>query len=238
MRPSGSFISWTLFFYFIGVVGYFFYTTPIHTCILRSTYDFYVYETEKGFVAISEYGLRDLSDDGFDDEVERVVNESVRIPTRPRIDRGPFPEYFECTTRTNYLSSPESFRIDEDEYVDPQQRLKIYNAVVAFAKTEPYLAVYRPGQPPKWSFSLSDFVYESAKVLMIVGIPPALALFFSRVLGKVGNEIHDQRRQRGVCIHCEYDCADLPSPICPECGLRFATDDTLNTPERVVADAT
>ncbi len=224
MRPSGSFISWTLFFYFMVVVGYFFYTTPIYTCTLRGTYDFYVYETEQGFEAISEYGLMNLSDDGLDDEVEWVVNESVRIPTRPRVDRGPFPEFFECTTRTNYLSNPESFKIKEGKDLDPKQQLAIYTAVVAYAQTEPYLAVYRPGQPPKWTFHLSELVSEGVKVLLILGVPPILALFFSRVLGKAGNEIHAQCQQRGLCIHCAYDCTNLPSPICPECGKPYKTE--------------
>lgn len=25
-------------------------------------------------------------------------------------------------------------------------------------------------------------------------------------------------RPEGICIHCAYDCHDLPGPICPECG--------------------
>ena len=25
-------------------------------------------------------------------------------------------------------------------------------------------------------------------------------------------------RPDGVCVHCAYDCHDLPGPICPECG--------------------
>ena len=28
----------------------------------------------------------------------------------------------------------------------------------------------------------------------------------------------NRRRDAGLCIHCAYDCTDLPSPTCPECG--------------------
>jgi|GEM_PF-5238954 len=26
------------------------------------------------------------------------------------------------------------------------------------------------------------------------------------------------RQKMGLCVHCTYDCAGLPTPICPECG--------------------
>ncbi len=34
--------------------------------------------------------------------------------------------------------------------------------------------------------------------------------------------IRYDRRDSGICIHCAYDCAGLPTPICPECGKPHA----------------
>ena len=31
----------------------------------------------------------------------------------------------------------------------------------------------------------------------------------------------DNRQAAGLCIHCSYDCNDLPSPTCPECGQPY-----------------
>tara|TARA_R110002072_G_scaffold42064_5_gene117614 strand:- start:60036 stop:60737 length:702 start_codon:yes stop_codon:yes gene_type:complete len=179
---------------------------------------FVVLETPQGLEVLSDNEFMYMSDESMN----QVFDEGIYLTSYASRQVGPLPGLFQCTVKTSYLASPESLRVQNDEVLTTQQRRVIYDAIVAYAKADPNLASYRPGQPPVVSFSKHEFFAETRRVILILGIPLALLLIINWLVGKSGNEIQDQRRQRGVCIHCEYNCADLPSPICPECGKPHA----------------
>ena len=175
---------------------------------------FVVLETPQGLEVLGDNEFMYMSDESMN----QVFDEGIYLTSYASREVGPLPGLFQCTVKTSYLASPESIRVQNNEVLTPQQRRAIYDAIVAYAQADPNLASYRPGQPPVVSFSKLEFFAESRRVILILGIPLALLLLINWLVGKTGNEIQDQRRQRGVCIHCEYDCTDLPSRICPECG--------------------
>ncbi len=181
---------------------------------------FVVLETPQGLEVLSDNEFMYMSDESMN----QVFDEGIYLTSHASRQVGPLPGLFQCTVKTSYLANPESLRVQGNEVLTPQKRRAFYDAVVAYAQADPNLASYRPGKPPVVSFSKLEFFAETRRVILILGIPLALLLLINWLVGKSGNEIHDQRRQRGVCIHCEYDCADLPSPICPECGKPYKSE--------------
>lgn len=76
-------------------------------------------------------------------------------------------------------------------------------------------------QPRGYSFPIP--IVDTPMILLKIFIHFGLVYVSTKVSQKYGHLITLQsliksRRAAGLCVHCTYDCKDLPSPTCPECG--------------------
>ncbi len=219
MRRAFDCMLWLIFLYLISLLFFGFGGRATNCYGTGVPHSFIVLESPQGLEVLSENEFADMSSESMD----QAFDEGIFLSSYATRDIGPWRGVFECTNETSYLPNPESLRFHHDEIINPQHRRAIYDAVVAYAQADPSLARYRPGQIPVYSFDTSDFVSESQRLLLVLGIPPILLFVFKKMVSLSDSSIYDQRRQRGVCIHCEYDCTDLPSSICPECGRLYNT---------------
>lgn len=95
---------------------------------------------------------------------------------------------------------------------------RAYEAVLTYAKADPSLAKYRPGQPPQTRFSFLLAGQTILRLTAIFGIPTAVAYIGKLLMDKQVSIVRSRRRDSGLCIQCKYPCATIPSLNCPECG--------------------
>jgi hypothetical protein len=62
-------------------------------------------------------------------------------------------------------------------------------------------------------------VFKLAIHIFIIYYSIKLGSLLSRLIQS--HTLEQRRRDAGLCPHCAYDCTDLPSSICPECGEAY-----------------
>ena len=118
----------------------------------------------------------------------------------------------------------ESVFVDDQCIVSRQQPLtqvqidRAYTAILVYAKADPEMAKYRPGQPPETHFSAVLLGQTLLRLIALFGIPTIVAYIGKWIMDTEISKRHAHRRNAGLCIRCKYPCASIPSLKCPECG--------------------
>lgn len=81
-------------------------------------------------------------------------------------------------------------------------------------KMRHFLGAYNSGTVPVFEIHIVTIKLVANGILILLARRLA-SVYQRRVLPHI-NRI--MRTDPNACIHCAYDCRDLPTPICPECG--------------------
>ena len=94
----------------------------------------------------------------------------------------------------------------------------LYQLQRAVAGTTKQLRLFQPGNS-RVSIPIVEWPMILLKVIVQIGL-----VICSVKLSKKYENLNiwrsriDKLRDTGLCIHCTYNCKDLPTPTCPECG--------------------
>lgn len=191
-----------------------FYGHPTHCYQIGFPSELFVVETESGIKVLNEEEYQTQYTD-FD---EFFDSSGIWVSCRPQRSVGPWWDVIELYTTTWYMTDAQSLRIGSFPDFNKKKRTEVFEAVVEYARTDPILAQFNPGNPPVRTYHPENFIRTGIELLMFFGIPTAFALVGERLYRFCGNETEHQRRHAGLCIHCTYDCRNLPTATCPECG--------------------
>jgi len=137
---------------------------------------------------------------------------------RPQIKTGPIAGIFDFYQTSSFLNSPDEYSWRISMELTQEELVNLHQGLVNFAKNDPWLSQYQPGAPARIEFLPAATLFSLTKVGTYLGFP-ALILWLTRYFKThTRKAIANRRRDAGLCIHCAYDCKDLPSPTCPECG--------------------
>lgn len=172
--------------------------------------EIYINITEDGFETFgqSEWDTRHLGSDESSD---------IYLWAMPRYSYGPWRDVFEYYETSSYLSDPDSISIMADIELSEQQMNQVIIAAVTHAKSDPYLSQYNPGTITT-TFFPERAMWDVFQIFLFFGIPTTLAALGQRTNESWNTTTQPQRRSDGLCIHCIYNCKDLPTSTCPECG--------------------
>ncbi len=151
----------------------------------------------------------------------RVANVDAIVFYTQKHIATPYENWFEIYDTESFLATKDSiWDIPRTGIprLTPAEIDRAYAAVLEYAKADSLVTQYRPGEPPITKFSLKLLVISLVRIPILLGIPTLLAylthLYFRMLYRKAVANLQRQNR----CLHCAYDCKDLPSPTCPECG--------------------
>ena len=125
---------------------------------------------------------------------------------------------FRFDQQTDMFSYEMGFKTD----LDPEITRPIAAAILNFAKQDPQMARYRPGAGAFTVFRVDRLLATLWLWFLISLIPFTLTVSICAIENQMQDSRLSSRKAQGVCIHCEYDCSGLTSPICPECGHNHA----------------
>ena len=79
-----------------------------------------------------------------------------------------------------------------------------------------------------WAFMKTLLpVYWSVPLLLVLGAIAAVAMaFIGRSAWRQNLRVSMNLHGVAVCVRCGYDLRDIPSPVCPECGLPIPSKPT------------
>ena len=156
--------------------------------------------------------------DSWDSEEDLILATYVTS-----ITPGPIRGVFEWRSDFEF-SLIESSIYHERALVDISDELardEIHTTIIQYAKADPSLARFYPGQTGYWELSIAAIARTSFKVVLVV----ASAVVFARIILSIpkwpGWIIHEHRLERvrlGLCGYCGYDRSGLGTACCPECG--------------------
>jgi len=131
---------------------------------------------------------------------------------------GPVDGLIEFYQVRGCLESPDSIRIMSYLYDTPENRQSVFQDMVQIAKQDEYLSRFNPGQPRVTSFDLDATIGTLIRFSIYFGLPTFITWIVHRIKIRAQQLSADWRIAHGLCVKCAYDCNNLPSPICPECG--------------------
>ena len=197
---------------------------PTHCYQIGFPSELYVSETDTGYKVFNEEEYQSQ----FTDFNEFFNSSGIWISCRPQRYVGPWWDVIELYTVTWYMADARSVRMSSESTISNTKRAEVFDAIVEYATADPYLAQFTPGKPPLKTYYPENFIHAGINLLMFFGIPTAIAMIGDRSRRFCGNESQNQRRRAGLCIHCAYDCNNLPSPTCPECGQEHMISDRID----------
>ena len=187
---------------------------PTHCYQIGFPSDLFAIETDAGYKVFNE----DKYQSQFADFDEFCDSSGIWISCRPQRSVGPWWDVIELYTTTWYMTDAQSVKMESFPEINNTKRIEIFDAVVEYAKADSNLAQFNPGNPPLKTYHPENFIHAGVNLLILLGIPTAIALVGDRFHRFCGDETKHQRRRAGLCIHCAYNCTDLTTPTCPECG--------------------
>ncbi len=176
------------------------------------------------WVVHSEDGIYVYLSDDEQEQIEEWFNKPTLIDMDsltpvPRIEIGPLKGILEFYSRESFLSSVSDYRWQYfDMKLSDSEIEHVHQELIARSLDDPYLAQFQPGAPPRFQFLPLETLISLAKVGTFFGLPA----FITWVIGYYNSHTLDavtrNRRLKGQCVHCTYDCTTLVSSTCPECG--------------------
>ncbi|MDF1809676.1 MAG: hypothetical protein P1U42_08270 [Phycisphaerales bacterium] len=177
---------------------------------------FYIVHAEEGIHVLEETQNEDAINAWFQNP---SMIDIKYLQLYPLNKVGPIEGVFEFYHREALLSSPDDYQwrfgnmdlsISDVEY--------IHQELINFATNDSSLSLYHPGAPERIQFLPAQTFFSLAKVGSIVALQALLTKLIIFLKTHTQDSIADRRKAAGICVHCTYDCAGLPTPICPECG--------------------
>ncbi len=177
---------------------------------------FYIVRTVESIQIYEEYQDEDAINASFDDP---KLIEMERITLYPYSEIGPVKGLFEFYKRESFLSSPDDYRWQFlDMNLSKSEIDFVHQELIDFAESDRKLSQHQPGAPARMEFLPGATLFSLTKVGTFFGLPALITWLIGYFKTHTQEAIANTRRSAGLCIHCTYDCQDLPSPTCPECG--------------------
>ncbi len=183
---------------------------PVITSVAYRSMYLVLNEDSVEVIPVVEFFNRALNSDS-------IVKPHAIVKYEPNRVRGPVRGLIELWTT-------ESVFVDDQCIISRQQPLtqdqtnRAYAAILEYAKADPEMVKYRPGQLPQTRFSAVLLGQTLLRLLALFGIPTMVAFFGKWIMDTAISKRHAYRRNAGFCIRCQYPCATIPSLKCPECG--------------------
>lgn len=152
-------------------------------------------------------------------ELNQRSNPNPIAQTRYVVDRqaGPIAGVFEAYETTSCFL-PEIQIYSRQSPISQELKDQTYTALIEYAKSDPKIAPYQPGQPPITRFAPALLQKSILRISILIGIAWLLAWLNNCWFKATQRSVNNHRRTRNQCIHCTYDCTNIQSPTCPECG--------------------
>lgn len=166
------------------------------------------------------YIIPDDDDQTHQNDIDQWLNSPSLIDidgvlVRPLTTYGPIPGVFEYYRSERCLSSLRDLAWPFEMNLSDAQRDDVFRGLVAAAKKDSWLCNYSPGMPQRFTFAPALLRGSMIQLSLFFGFP-ALVTWMIQFAEKRLNSFASSKP--GQCIHCAYDCTNLPTPICPECG--------------------
>jgi len=180
---------------------------------------FYIVRSEDGIDIYAYPEDQDAINAWFDDPALIGMGSVTLYPYRKI---GPIDGIFEFYRRESLLSSPDDYRWQLFDLELTQSELNfVHQELISFAKNDSWLARFQPGAPARIEFLPAATLFSLTKVGTYLGFPALIIWLMKITQLHPKDALANRRRDAGLCPHCAYDCTDLPSSICPECGEAY-----------------
>jgi len=188
------------------------------------------------YIVRMEDGIHIYSNPEDEDLINACLDDSGFIEMRgmmlyPQYKIGPLKGILEFYKRESFLSSPDEYRWKLAELNLTQTELYfVHQELIHFAKNNRQLSQFQPGAPARIEFLPGATLFSLTMVGTYLGLPALITWLIGYFKAHTHQAIASRRRDAGLCIHCAYDCTNLPSPTCPECGQLYAVILVKNEP--------
>lgn len=218
MRRSSIILTWVLLFLLQTFFGLMYLGMGSIGCRCYHP-DFEIVFTAENFVIYTDSESDQAAIDQIWDESSPMeIEHYQRIYARPEVKHGPVDGLIEFYETSWYLESPDEVWIHDPRFDTPFWRTRVHTKLVSMAKQNPQLAQFRPGSPGQTSFDADAAIGTLIRLVIYFGIPTLAVWIIYQVKRRSTELSAEWRRSEGLCVHCLYDCTDLTTPICPECG--------------------
>ena len=160
-------------------------------------------------------------------EIEDIYPDSriyIQVMNAPGPWSGLGIEFYETKSLTWDIATIEqAFSSDEPVQYSDLQLIEIDNAILQHIRLDRDLDEFKVNAPPVTVFSFERALNSALKYLIILGIPSITVYALKRFDDLLLKRSITKLRNAGLCVHCTYDCNNLPSTTCPECGQPHTT---------------
>lgn len=157
----------------------------------------------------------------FPGNTSPILNVDAILRYYPKHVAGPLEGWIEYMDTQSFLADSTSLWALPRKGIPKPTQAEIdraYAAALEYAKADPSVTQYHPGEPPVTQFSFVLLAKSIAWLVALFGVPTLFVYLTHLYLRMIHRKIISGRRDSGKCIHCSYDCKKLQSPTCPECG--------------------
>ncbi|MFK7758389.1 MAG: hypothetical protein AB8C13_00400 [Phycisphaerales bacterium] len=185
---------------------------PFHITPLSNQNWIYILDTEQGVIVLTtdDYLIALGNGQGSKLAFAQAVYEPV-------IHNGPVKGLIEWSVQESIFSTADNI-YPRQQLLTDEETDRAHQALIQYANADPNMIPFRPGEPPQTRFSWRLLGYTILR-LAAISIFSTLVVLFIKFVFEMDRSIrHARKRNRGLCIHCGYLCANLESLRCPECG--------------------
>jgi len=186
-----------------------------HACYRRSSSEcFYGFRTEGEIVVLGYLASIENGVDGTEPSF-------IAFPQLRRSELGLISGHIKLFIRRSFDLEDLNIEVrDGRGDLSESELQETRTQIIALAQQDPLLRGYNPGGPPITQLNPTMVYNFCANAGLVLGIPAYLYMcaFFAF------EQMRNERRDAGVCIHCQYDCKGLHTPICPECGREHGSE--------------